>query len=272
MNCVLVGEAAEPGDPAAIRQYSEHARDYLDLGLEHMTSGDAEQASDVVRDITLREIFQVGHSLTLRVKRAAEKMLAEPGTKFGETVLCLDEEAAAVAALTRRRPLKALKVAGAEPVPFRSKKELAEAVALLERVRQQRGVISALLGTSPADTVARFGVTLAHLTPQRLFAAVVARAEIDGVIEAAPFPAERLQELAARIFELDGLPRLRSSAGKKALEVLQSRLSVPAHELELMIARVMQTFVIDFGQAWTRDSRVDSKKLLVLPVSGEIPL
>ncbi|MEW5743729.1 MAG: DUF6178 family protein, partial [Myxococcota bacterium] len=50
VNCVLVAEAAEPGDPAAIRQSSEYARDILDLGLEHLTGGKAEQAPQVVRD------------------------------------------------------------------------------------------------------------------------------------------------------------------------------------------------------------------------------
>ena len=63
-----------------------------------------------------------------------------------------------LAALLRRRPLKALKVPGAEPVPFRSKRELHEAEQLLGRVRGQRAVFQALLGAAVAQTVARFGV------------------------------------------------------------------------------------------------------------------
>ena len=74
VNCVLVAEGAEPGDPDAIRKFSEAARDSLDLGLEHLTGGDVERAPEVVRERPLREIFQVGFSLTLKLKRLAERM------------------------------------------------------------------------------------------------------------------------------------------------------------------------------------------------------
>jgi len=272
VNCVLVAEGAEPGDPPALRRYSEHARDYLDLGLEHFTGGQPELAAELVREKTLREVFQVGFSLTLRLKRQVERLAREPGFKFGDTWLVLDEEAQGLAALLRRRPLKALKVPGAEPVPFRSKKELAEAEALLGRVRQQRAVFSALLGASPAEVVARFGVTLAQLTPQRLFAAVAARAEVDEVLDVAPFPAGRLSELCARIFEEGPPPRLRESAGKRAKALLASKLTEGAAELGPMVDRVLAAFAADFGAAWVKDLKVDPKKLMVLPVTGELPL
>lgn len=272
VNCVLVAEGAEPGDPPALRRYSEHARDYLDLGLEHFTGGDPELAAAVVREKTLREVFQVGFSLTLRLKRQVERLAREPGFKFGDTWLALDEEAQGLAALLRRRPLKALKVPGAEPVPFRSKKELAEAEALLGRVRNQRAIFSALLGPSPAEVVARFGVTLGELRPQRLFAAVAAGAEVDEVLDVTPLPAGRLPELCARIFEEGPPPRLRESAGKRARALLASKLSEGAAELGPMVDRVLATFAADFGAAWVKDLRVDPKKLLVLPVTGELPL
>lgn len=272
VNCVLVAEGAEPGDPPALRRYSEHARDYLDLGLEHFTGGQAELAAEVVREKTLREVFQVGFSLTLRLKRQVERMAREPGFKFGDTWLVLDEEAQGLAALLRRRPLKALKVPGAEPVPFRSKKELAEAEALLGRVRQQRAIFSALLGPSPAEVVARFGVTLGELRPQRLFAAVAARAEVDEVLDVAPFPSGRLAELCARIFEEGPPPRLRESAGKRARALLVSKLGEGGGEPGAMVDRVLAAFAADFGAAWVKDLKVDPKKLLVLPVTGELPL
>ncbi|MBL9038181.1 MAG: hypothetical protein JNG84_06705, partial [Archangium sp.] len=160
VNCVLVAEGAEPGDPPAIRRFSEAARDALNLGLEHVTGGQPELAPSVVREKPLRDLFQVGFSLTLKLKRQAERLSREPGSKFGDTWLALDEESAALAALLRRRPLKAVKVPGAEPVTFRSKRELIEAEALFTRVRAQRSVFAALLGANPAETVARFGMKL----------------------------------------------------------------------------------------------------------------
>jgi hypothetical protein len=265
VNCVLVAEGAEPGDPPAIRKYSEFSRDYLDLGLEHLTNGAPELASEAVRSRPLREIFQLGFSLTLKLKRQVERLAKEEGAKFADTWLALDEEAQMLNALLRRRPLKALKVHGAEPVPFRNRRELAEAEALLGRVREQRTIFAALLGDSPGDTVARFGFTLAELTPQRLFAAVVARAELEGTVEAVPFPELKLTELAARILEDNAPARLRASAGSRAVEVLAASIAASKGEFELMVARVLNSFVTEFGAGWVKDARVEAKRVFTIP-------
>lgn len=270
VNCVLVADGAEPGDPLAIKRLSEHARDYLDLGLEHYTAGDPALATDVVRETTLRALFQCGFSLTLRLKRQAEKLAHEEGSRFGETWLALEEETAGVSALMRRRPLKALKVPGAEPVPFRSRREVTEAEASLSRVRSQRAVFQALLSPSPAEIIARFGSTLAELTPQRLFAAAVARAEVDEVVDVAPFPELKLTELCSRIFDEGPVVKLRASAGKRALATLQSKLALEGPELETMIHRVLTTFADDFGAAWVKDARVAHEKIVALPITGQL--
>ena len=269
VNCVLVADGAEPGDPIAVKRLSEHARDYLDLGLEHYTGGDPEKAVDVVRETTLRALFQCGFSLTLKLKRQAEKLLHEEGSRFAETWLALDEESAALVALLRRRPLKALKVPGAEPVPFRSRREVGECEALLQRVRLQKAVFQALLGASPAETIAPFGQKLSELTPQRLFAAVVARAEVDEQIVVEPFPELKLTELTTRLFEDTGSSAtLRASAGRRAIAALQRTLEVGGAELEAMVNRVLQGFVADFGPAWLKDGRVGKSQVTTLPLSG----
>lgn len=270
VNCVLVAEGAEPGDPAALRRLSEQARDTLELGLEHLTGADASRAVDVVRERTLREIFQIGFSLTLKLKRQVERLAQEPGSRFADTWLALDDEAASLTALMRRRPLKALKVPGAEPVTFRSKRELAEVDALIARVRSQRAIFNALLGPSPAEPIARFGAKLSELTPQRLFLAVAAHAEVSGTIDVAPFPELRVQELVTRLFDEQGRqPVLRESAGKRAVAVLTASLSEGAGELEAMVARVLQALLADVGKRWLDEGRVDPKKIVALPVAGQ---
>ncbi len=272
VNRVLVAEGAEPGDPPAVKRASEHARDYLDLGLEHLTRGNPELATAAVRERPLTEIFQIGFSLTLKLKRQVDRLAKEEGAKFGETWLALDEETAVLAAILRKRPLKALKVPGAEPVPFRSKRELSEAEQLLGRVRLQRAVFQGLLGSGVAQIVAPFGgSSLAELRPQRLFAAVVARAELDGVIEVAPFPALRLTELCARIFDDTGkLAALRGSAGARSVELLTQRLQVGATEIPAMVSRVLASWLDDFGQTWARDGRVDGARVESLPIEGQL--
>jgi hypothetical protein len=271
VNCVLVAEGAEPGDPQAIRHYSEHSRDYLDLGLEHLSGGDPERSGDVVRARTLREIFQVGFSLTLRLKRQVERLAREEGAKFGGTWLALDEESSMLSALLRRRPLKALRVAGAEPVPFRSRRELAEAAQLIARARTQRTIFAALLGPSPGEVVGRFGVTLAELTPQRLFTAVVARAELDGVVDVAPLADLKLTELCARLFD-DATPAgLRPSAGTRALEVLGANMPEARGELTVMVPRVLAALLAELGPAWAKDARIDPTRVHCLPIAGLLP-
>jgi Family of unknown function (DUF6178) len=271
VNTALVAEGAEPGDPQAIRRVSEQARDWVNLGLEHLCGGDPARAADVVREHTLKKVFQVGFSLTLLVKRKAEAMAQEQGARFADTWLAMDEETQALQALLRKRPLKAIKVPGAQPLPFRFRRELADTELMLERVRAQRQVFLALLGSSPAEVIARFGMRLQDLTPQRLFAAAVARLEVGEPAGPAPFPALKLTELCARIFEGEAtLPGLRAGAGDKAKQALAGQFPAVAAEVNGMIDRVFTAFLTDFGAAWVRDLKVDPKKVLALPIEGEL--
>jgi hypothetical protein len=273
VNSALVAEGAEPGDPQAIRRVSEQARDWLNLGLEHLCGGDPSRAADIVRDQTLKRVFSVGFSLTLVLKRKAEAMASEQGARFADTWLAMDEETLALQALLRKRPMKALKVPGAPPVPFRFRRELAESELLLERVRVQRQVFQALLGSSPAEVITRFGVPFKDLTPQRLFAAVVARLEVDEPAGPAPFPALKLTELCARIFEGEAtLPALRQGAGDKAKAALALQFPSAAGDVATMVDRVFVAFLSDFGAAWVRDLKVDPKKVMALPIEGELPI
>lgn len=273
VNSALVAEGAEPGDPAAIRRVSEQARDWVNLGLEHLCGGDPSRAAEVVREHTLKKVFQVGFSLTLVQKRKAEAMAQEQGARFAEVWLAMDEEAQALQALLRKRPLKALRVPGAQPVPFRFRRELAESEQMLERVRAQRQVFLALLGSSPAEVIARFGVPLKDLGAQRLFAAVVARLEVGEAPGPAPFPALRLTELCARAFEGEAaLPGLSKAAGERAKVALAAQFPGLEGEVRAMVDRVMASFLADFGGAWLKDLKVDPKKILALPIEGELPL
>jgi hypothetical protein len=271
VNTALVAEGAEPGDPQAIRRVSEQARDWVNLGLEHCCGQDPGRAADVVRELTLKKVFQVGFSLTMVLKRKVEALAGEQGSRFADTWLAMEEETQALQALSRRRPLKAIRVPGAQPLPFRFRRELAESEVMLERVRAQRQVFLALLGSSPSEVIARFGMRLQDLGPQRLFAAVAARLEVDEPAGPAPFPALKLTELCARIFEGQAtLPALRQGAGEKARAALQAQFPAVASEVGSMVDRVFTAFLTDFGAAWVRDLKVDSKKVLVLPIEGEL--
>ena len=148
-NAALVAEVEEPGDLDAIRRVGEMARDYLLLGLEHLTGGDPTRAPEVVRDTEIQRIFQVGFSLTLALKYRADRLMNTPLAKVEGVPLLFAEEAAALEALRRKRPRRALKVPGAEAVSFRSRRELASSEAVLGRAEAQVALLGALLGGTP---------------------------------------------------------------------------------------------------------------------------
>lgn len=253
VNSALVAEGAEPGDPRAVRRVSELARDYLSLGLEHLTGADPSRAAEVLREHHLKKVFQAGFSLTLRLKFEVERLAKEPLAKLDGTWLLLPEEAEGVRALALKRPLRALKVPGAEPVPFRSRRELAEARALLEGAGSQREVFSTLLGGSAQNAkavLARFGASISELGPDRLFRAAVAWAVLDGVAEARPVPESRVVELAERCIEGSAhAPKVRASAVERATKAL------PAGARS-MVDRELGRMAQEWGPAYLTEGRV----------------
>ncbi|HSP18222.1 MAG TPA: DUF6178 family protein, partial [Myxococcaceae bacterium] len=119
-NAALVADGADPGDLDAFRASAERARDTLGLGLEFLTGGDPRRASAIVRETPFRTVFQTGFSLGLRLRHRAVRLAGRPLARVDGEWLLWPEQAATVAALRRSRPMRALPVEGAEPVPFRS--------------------------------------------------------------------------------------------------------------------------------------------------------
>ena len=148
VNAVLVDERADPGDPAAIRRASERARDTLELGLEYLSAASPARAVEVVRQHPSRHVFQIGFSLALALKHRADRLARRPLVRLDGEYLLWPDVAAAVRELRRPRPLRALKVEGAEPVPFRSLREIQETESLRDRAERQASLFAALLGGS----------------------------------------------------------------------------------------------------------------------------
>lgn len=269
VNAALVAESAEPGDPHAVRRVSELARDYLSLGLEHLTAGDPSGAGEALRAQPLKRIFQLGFSLTLKLKFRVDRLAKEPLAKIAGQWLLLSEEAAAIQELAKKRPLRALKVPGAEPVPFRSRKELVEANGLLDRAVAQRAVLSAILGGSEErarEALAQCGGTQPI---DRAFGAAVAWAVLDGEVAIRPVPEARLVELFERLIEgkPEG-PMVRVNAQDRAFDAFARNSPAEAHaEARAMVARQLGRLCMELGRAYLKEGRVDPK------VAGEfLPL
>lgn len=259
VNSALVADAADPGDLEAARRVGDQTRDYLALGFESLTGGDPSQAVEVVRQVPIRRVFQVGFSITLEAKHRADRVARRLFTVDGTPPL-LWLERASLAALRRKRPLRALKVEGAEPVTFRDRRELEESFALLDRVERQSEVFRALLG-GEEDPLRRFQARLPGLGADRLWAAILAHAVLDGRVEVAPLPVPRLDELAGRLFEGDAAsPRLRAAAAERALGALAPAVPEPAREeLRRMADTGLHRLLQELGAPFLREGRLDPK-------------
>ncbi|WP_342381429.1 DUF6178 family protein [Myxococcus stipitatus] len=270
-NAVLVAELADPGDLDAVRRVGEMTRDSLSLGLEHLTGGDPAQATEVLRDTPLRRVFQTGFSLTLQLKFRADRLAKAPGAVVDGVLMVLPEEAAAVEALRRKRPRRALRVEGAEPVPFRSLREIAASEAVLARAEAQVEVLRGVLGGTPEAAraaVARFGVPMEALGVERLFAAVVAMAVLEVRADARPVPLGRGAELGQRLFEgTPQAPRLLASASERALSGLEGAVAPDAREeLRRMVGLTLAKLLSELGPSWLEDLQWSPVASEVLPM------
>ncbi|RKG54977.1 hypothetical protein D7X30_27850 [Corallococcus sp. AB011P] len=276
-NAVLVAELGDPGDLDAVRRVGEWVRDYLSLGLEHLTGADPAKAPEALRDTPLRRVFQVGFTLTLQLKYRADRLFKVPFMKLDEVPLVLPEEAAALEALRRKRPRRALRVPGAEPVPFRSLREVAGSEGLLARAEGQVAALGALLGGAEdaAHTVlARFGVSLDVLGVERLWAAVVSMAVLEEGVDVRPVPLGRTVELGQRLFEgTPDAPRLRASAAERAVAALSPAVPEAAREeLRRVVNVTLARLLSELGPAWLREGRLDLIASAVLPMeSAPVP-
>ena len=272
-NAALVAELADPGDLEAVRRVGEMVRDYLSLGLEHLTGGQPARAVELVRETPLKRTFQVGFSLTLALKFRADRLMKAPLVRVDDTPLLLPEEAAALEALRLKRPRRALRVPGAEPVPFRSLREIAASEAQLARAEAQVEVFRGLLGGSEEaarQVLARFGVALSTLGLERLFASVVALAVLDGRVDPRPVPQGRTVELGERLFEGTAqAPRLRPSAAERALSVLEPAVAPAAQpELRRMVNATLERLLGELGAPYLQEGRLDPTLSVVLPMEG----
>ncbi len=275
-NATLVAEVEDPGDLDAIRRVGEMVRDYLLLGLEHLTGGDPARAAQVVRDTETRRVFQVGFSLTLALKFRADRLMKQPLSQVEGAPLLFTEEAAAIEALRRKRPRRTLKVPGAEPVPFRSRRELAASEEVLTRAEAQVALLGALLGGTEKrarEVLALFGVEPRILGVERFFAATVALALLEGKVGPRPVPSARRDELGALLFEgTPQAPRLRPDEATRAVAVLEPAVPESARpELRRLVNATLARLLEELAPSFLQEGKLNPIASVLLPIEGGEP-
>ena len=250
-NAALVADGADPGDLQAFQASAERARDTLGLGLELLTGGDPARATEVLRETPLRRIFQIGFSLGLRLKHRADRLAARPLARVDGQWLLWPAEEAALSALRRARPLRALPVEGAEPVPFRSLAELDATSTQLTRAERQQRMLSALLGGDEETArAALHGLGAgwpAGGTPAVLSAAL-SQALLGGPARVAPVPSARTGELGQQLLS-GSPPRLRPEAVSRATDALRALAPDTGDEPERLARAVLERLVDQIGPA-----------------------
>ncbi len=256
VNAVLVDERADPGDPAAIRRASERARDTLELGLEYLAGGSPVRAGEVVRAETSRRIFQVGFTLALRLKHRADRLARRPLARIDGEYLLWPDVSAAVVELRRPRPLRALRVDGAEPVPFRSLAEIHEAEALLGRAEHQVALFAALLGGSEAsarDALSALGPDWPVGGTPAVLLCALAQAAVGGALRVAPLARAQLPALAAALLEGEPeAPRIRQATRDRLVAQLTALAPEAAAEAGRLVDAALERLVADVGPALAR--------------------
>lgn len=269
VNGVLVDERADPGDASAFRGASERARDTLELGLEYLAGGDPARAAEVVRAEPSRRIFQIGFSLALALKHRADRLARLPLVRLDSEYMLWPEVAAAIKELRRPRPLRALKVDGAEPVPFRSLREIQETEGLLDRAEHQAALFAALLG----NTEAAARTALEGLGPDwpvggtpAVLLAALAHEAVGAGLTVAPFPVARVAELAKALLEGEAdAPRIRRSTRDRLVSALAALAPNSAAEAGRLVDAALAKLLEEVGPALARGE-------LPLEVSTLLPL
>lgn len=248
-NQALVAEGAEPGDVDAQRETLEKVRDILQLGLEYATGGDPSAATGAVRAHHLRELFQVGFSLALQLKFRADRLLKQPLARVGALMLVLPWEQRVIEGLRQRRPRRVLRVEGADPVAFRSRKELIECGKVLDRAEAQVAIMGALLGGELATAKALLEALPSASLPvstASLFTTALAHALISGAPSVAPLT--RAEADAALVVALGEDGKVREAAREAAREALGARVGETAQsELIRLVDVELQRWSDELG-------------------------
>src|SRR5579863_6648894 len=84
-NQVLVARSVDFGDLEAVRVAVEMTHNYMNMGLEHLAGGDLKIAIEHLRDTHLQQLFRLGVSLTIDLRKRAETVVANLGLAADRT-------------------------------------------------------------------------------------------------------------------------------------------------------------------------------------------
>jgi hypothetical protein len=217
-NQVLVALAVDFGDLEAVRAAVEMTHNYLNLALENLAGGDLQTAIEHLRDTHLKLLLRLGVSLTVDLRKRAERTMAALGLDPARTreVPYLDSPyREALAGFVRHRPqfYGGLDGQGAVAMrEFRAMRDLHLAHSVLEEIETMRELFRALLGIDIATPAFRAETAGREIRLGQILITAFARHALEHRLVPAPIEASRLGEAYAAMMTAGGRPaRLKES-------------------------------------------------------------
>ncbi len=212
-NRAMVADGVDPADLEGVRELLGRVYDYLNLGLSYLARGDLKKGLKAVRKLYLKEIFQVGFSLTLKLRRRLERILRSspwfPGGK--EDLHLLDPPRREVAeGLLRRKPLLYAGLIDPSSSTYRTFHDLGELARVEEILDEVEGVARLhheLYRWDPAE-VRSVDLEGCHpdsweeITFKTLTLTALAHKEETGEFRFAPLPREGLRRFLEKALEV----------------------------------------------------------------------
>lgn len=104
-NQVMVADRVPPSEVDAVREAVGRMRAYLNLGLHHLAGGDPAVGGRILSETALKHVFQVGFTLTLRLRWRLDRLLDALGVEGPAFATRFDApEREVLGALLFRRP------------------------------------------------------------------------------------------------------------------------------------------------------------------------
>lgn len=244
VNRIMSAGSLSPGNAEALELATLHATASVALGLESVSQGNAEQAVEALRSISLTRLHRVGYTLCLRLARYA-RMVAARALTAGEPSMSVLE------ALLAKRPFYPVVLddpGSREMRPIESRadlkriadhlKELALRVAVADALEVDLDAVASLPEPRPQlDDYARTALLRASLGSAS-----------DGTLSPAPLRSAELEAFRDSLSDQGLTPEARERASQSLLALLDERGVVEArdslaHLIEGWFGELEESFV-----------------------------
>jgi len=193
-NRILSANLVNLGELEGVRPALEEMRDFLTIGLQHLTGSRTELAPDVLRASYIQTIFKVGFDQVARLRDEADRLAQIRG--FSVSMLD-DPDKEFIEALRRFKPLLV------EDGRYRNFQSVTDVRVARARLDDLVGMVHQFMATFPA----------VKESLRKTFNTASVRFAVSGTLEAVPLTATELETFLASGFKLPRIevpPALRS--------------------------------------------------------------